>query len=102
MKLPPHIANTGKGVVDAEVKRCVWFSLRDRLSYAFFNGAIPRASFLTPLVRKAMVARVPSIFMTMPFPNVGCCTESPGRSVSGEPVFGDVGVDCAFDERWAR
>ena len=41
---------------------------------------------MTPLVRNAIEASVPSILMTMPFPNVGWVTESPGRSVSRAAV----------------
>lgn len=35
------------------------------------SGAMPSASFFTPVVRKAMVARVPSTLITTPFPKVG-------------------------------
>lgn len=59
------------------------------VSYIFSIGAIPRASFLIPLVRKAIVASVPSIFMTIPLPNVGCVMESPGRRVSDVRGFSE-------------
>jgi hypothetical protein len=58
--------------------KCFPFHILLFIFYVLSSGAIPKASFLMPLVRKAIVARVPSILMTTPFQKWGARRNRPG------------------------